>query len=86
MLEIRVVSASAGMSVTGSITKVLAMGADVDEPILSKVEFGNMTDPPTDFQATSHIDYIQVPAGSYVDGPIGQAEVSGGAFLFYMIK
>ena len=46
-----------------------------------------MTNPISDFSATSIIaTNVQIPAGSYIEGPIGQLKVGAGGFLVYINK
>ena len=67
------ISTSIATSYTGSFVKILALGADDAECTLSRIEFGKMTSPESSFTASSEISTdIQVPAGSYIDGPIGK--------------
>ena len=83
----RVVSSSVGSTHTGSIAKVLALGADDSECTLSNIDFGNFTQPEINFTASSTVlTNVQVPAGSYVEGPIGRLKVAAGGFLIYFNK
>ena len=87
MAQFKAVSSSVGQTITGSIAKVLALGGDDNECTLSRIEFGNMTNPVSAFSATSIIaTNVQVPAGSYIEGPIGQLKVGAGGFLVYINK
>ena len=83
MAEFRIVSSSGTQEVTGSIAKILSLGANDAESSIT-LEFGNMTFPESSFTPTTVISKITVPAGSYIDGPIGRAKVQTGAFLFYL--
>ena len=90
MAEFRIVSSSGTQEVTGSIAKILSLGANDAESSIT-LEFGNMTFPENhpvsaslSFTPTTVINAITVPAGSYIDGPIGRAKVQTGAFLFYL--
>ena len=84
MAQFNVVSSSIDGTYTGSIAKVLALGADDAECTLSNIDFGNMTNPEASFTPTSNIPTaIIIPAGSYVDGPIGRLKVDAGGFLIY---
>mgnify|MGYP003656870672 CR=1 FL=1 len=84
MAQFNAVSSSVGSTYTGSIAKVLALGANDAECTLSNIDFGNMTNPETSFTPTSNISTaIIVPAGSYVEGPIGRLKVDAGGFLIY---
>ena len=83
--EYRTISSSINQMVTGSIVKVLALGADDAECTLSRIEFGKMTEPESFFKASSIIATdVQIPAGSYIDGPIGKLKVKTGGFLIYV--
>ena len=83
MAEFRIVSSSGTQEVTGSIAKILSLGANDAESSIT-LEFGNMTLPESSFTPTTVINAITVPAGSYIHGPIGRAKVQTGAFLFYL--
>jgi hypothetical protein len=62
-----VVSSSVGSTHTGSIAKVLALGADDSECTLSNIDFGNFIEPESLFTPSSTITTnVQVPAGSYL--------------------
>ena len=86
-----IVSSSGTTAYTGSIAKVVALGADGDEATLSRIEFGAMTYPesgdengsgsysPSSVLTTT----VKVPAGSTIDGPIGRFKNAGGSFLIY---
>ena len=81
------ISSSANGQFTGSITKVLALGADNDEPTISRIEFGEMTDPESNFTPSSETSTVKIPAGTYIDGPIGKLKVGAtGGFLVYIRK
>ena len=71
-----------GTKVTGSISKILALGADDAEPHVERIEFGNFITPEINFTASSVETNFNVPAGTYIDGPIGR--VSGSNFLVYI--
>ena len=79
------ISSSVGQKITGSIGKILALGADDDEQVFSRIEFGTLTEPESQFTASSVITNITVPAGTMIDGPIARVECSG-AFLVYVEK
>tara|TARA_R110002012_G_scaffold138881_1_gene295775 strand:- start:695 stop:955 length:261 start_codon:yes stop_codon:yes gene_type:complete len=84
MAEFQVISSSLG-SFTGSIEKMLALGANDAECTLSRIEFGNMVNPESSFTPTSIISSdVIIPAGSYVEGPIGRVNISAGGFLIYI--
>ena len=84
MAEYRAISSSVGQEISGSIYKILALGADDSECTLSRIEFGNSPLPESSFTPTSRItSNIQVPAGSYIEGPIGRIKVGAGGFLVY---
>ena len=85
--EYNTISSSLNQMITGSIVKVLALGANDDECTLSRIEFGKMTDPELFFTASAIItNDVQVPAGSYIDGPIGKLKIKTGGFLIYVEK
>ena len=79
------ISSSVGQKITGSIGKILTLGADGDEQVFSRIEFGTLTEPESQFTASSVITNITVPAGTTIDGPIARVECSG-AFLVYVEK
>jgi hypothetical protein len=82
--EYRVLSSSVGQTFTGSIAKVLALGANDGESTLSNIDFGYFSQPESQFSPVNKISTnVQVPAGSYVDGPIGRLKVVEGGFLIY---
>ena len=72
----------AGSQLSGSINRLLALGADDAEPICLRIEFGPGTLPDSNFTPSSVIETVQVPAGTYIEGPIGR--VSGSGFLAYL--
>ena len=81
-----VVSGSAPGSTehTGSFVKLQALGAVDANSVLERIEFGQLTDPESDFTATSVIaSDTTVPNGSYIDGPIARFKVKSGFFLGY---
>ena len=79
-----IVSSSGTSAYTGSIAKVVALGADEDQATLSRIEFGAMTYPESHFTASSVITTsVQIPAGSSLDGPMGRIKVGAGGFLIY---
>tara|TARA_Y100000004_G_C8896406_1_gene404335 strand:- start:838 stop:1128 length:291 start_codon:yes stop_codon:yes gene_type:complete len=92
--DYRVVSSSGtGFTLTGSIDKILALGAKTDAagPILDRVEFGfdniSGTTNSSYVRSGDLIQNLQVPAGNYIEGPIGRVKVQGtGTFLFYLRK
>ena len=69
-------------SITGSINKLLALGATNASSTVQRAEFGNFITPEINFTASSIIEDFTVPAGTYIDGPIGR--VSGSSFLAYI--
>tara|TARA_B100002019_G_C21261145_1_gene596799 strand:+ start:934 stop:1200 length:267 start_codon:yes stop_codon:yes gene_type:complete len=78
------VSSSHSTSYTGSISKILSLGNDDAENTLERIEFGTFTTPETAFTASSIVGSITVPAGTYVEGPIGKVKVSASSdFLIY---
>jgi hypothetical protein len=86
-----IASSSVGATYTGSIAKVIALGADGDESTLSRIEFGAMTYPESgdengsgSYSPSSVITTnVQIPAGSPLEGPIGRIKVGAGGFLIY---
>ena len=90
--EYRVVSASAGDQVTGSIARALAIGPYNGQASLSSVEFGKFKVPESSWTPTTQLrtsvdgddGIVVVPNGSYLEGPMGRTEVRSGAFLFYI--
>tara|TARA_B100001094_G_C17440792_1_gene443582 strand:- start:158 stop:427 length:270 start_codon:yes stop_codon:yes gene_type:complete len=83
-LKIFKLTTNTNSRITGSIVKLLALGADDDEQRCERIEFGNFTQPESLYTPTSVITDITVPAGTYIDGPIGR--VSGSNFLAYINK
>ncbi len=79
------ISSSVGQKITGSIGKILALGSGSEPQTLSRVEFGALTEPESQFTASSVITSIDVPGGTTIDGPIARVECSG-AFLVYVEK
>ena len=63
---------------TGSIAKVLAL----DSAGPCRIEFGSFSTPETQFTPTSIIENINVPDGTYIDGPAGR--ISGSNYLVYI--
>ena len=90
-----IVSSSGTTAYTGSIAKVVALGADGDQAALSRIEFGAMTYPEggsVDANGTSSGGFVpssvittsvQIPAGSSLEGPMGRIKVGAGGFLIY---
>ena len=88
-----IATASGTNSYTGSIAKLVAIGATgvAGDASASRIEFGAMTYPesgdengsgsysPSDVLTTA----VKVPAGSTIDGPIGRFKNAGGSFLIY---
>ena len=68
---------------TGSFHKILSLGSDDDECTLERIEFGRMTTPESDFTPSNIVGPIKVPAGTYIEGPIGRFSASIGGFLAY---
>ena len=95
MAEFLVRSSSINEEFSGSIAKILALGeainplvgdatgSNIVEPVLSRIEFGISPIPHSGFEPTSVIGEIQIPAGTYIDGPIGRTKVKSGSFLVY---
>ena len=85
------ISTSIATSYTGSFVKILTLGADDAECSLERIEFGNITNPESDFVPSNVINTeVKIPAGTYIDGPIARFKVSGsaaaGGFLAYYSK
>mgnify|MGYP003142356205 CR=1 FL=1 len=78
--NIRAISSSIGQEISGSILRVYCM----DAGSLSDVKFGKQF-PHKAFTASGDsITRLKMTAGSTIDGPIGEAKVASGAFLFYL--
>ncbi len=90
--EYKIISGSAGLTVTGSIDKIFALGASSTTATLARVEFGRGVSkghPNATSSGQFHlIEDIDIAGGSYLHGPIGRAKcgAAGGAFLFYLRK
>jgi len=84
MAEFKVVKLSDEAS--GSINKILVLGAEDVEQTMHQIEFGNYPIGGT-FTPTSTVSDITVAAGTYIDGPIGYVSSSAASadqFLLYM--
>jgi hypothetical protein len=83
-----VVSGSVGAGgITGSFVKLQALGAYDANSVLERIEFGELTDPESDFTPTSTIfSDTTVPNGSCIDGPIARFKVKSGFFFAYSRK
>ena len=69
---------------TGSFVKIQALGAYNANSVLERIEFGQLTNPETDFTADSIISSsITVPNGHCIEGPIARFKVKSGFFLGY---
>ena len=82
------ISCSNTTSYTGSFIKIQALGDAGDvECLLDKVEFGKFTNPVASSTITSTTGPIEIPAGSFIDGPIVQFKTgtngAGKGFLAY---
>ena len=78
------ISSSASTSYTGSIAKVLSLGTNVSASMLERVEFGNHSEGHLPFTASSVSGEINIPAGTYLEGPIGRLKTSASShFLIY---
>ena len=82
------ISCSNATSYTGSFIKIQALGDAGDvECLLDKVEFGKFTNPVASSTITSTTGPIEIPAGSFIDGPIVQFKTgtngAGKVFLTY---
>tara|TARA_R110002167_G_scaffold343204_1_gene552153 strand:+ start:313 stop:588 length:276 start_codon:yes stop_codon:yes gene_type:complete len=81
-----IATASGTNSYTGSIAKLVAIGASgtAGDASVSRIEFGAMTYPESYFTASSVITTtVKVPAGSTIDGPIARFTNAAGSFLIY---
>ena len=75
--KIGVTVVNAGEEATGSFTKLYATGSGC---ILEHIEWGTMTEPPSDFSSTGTISgSFSITEGTYLDGPIGTFKVLPGA-------
>jgi len=76
-----------GAHYTGSFVKILAMGADEDQIVIDRIEFGKLTEPESSFTPTGVITgSMTFPAGTYIDGPIARFNIKSGAVLAYYNK
>ena len=79
MANIKVVKlTSTSCETTGSIAKVLALASAGP----CRIEFGSFSTPEAQFTPTSVIESIDVPDGTYIDGPAGR--ISGSNYLVYI--
>tara|TARA_R110000787_G_scaffold90307_4_gene190848 strand:+ start:460 stop:765 length:306 start_codon:yes stop_codon:yes gene_type:complete len=86
-----IISSSGTSSYTGSITKVVALGANDGEASLSRIEYGLevqdygriSSSAQTEWTPISTTGTVQIPAGSALEGPMGRIEVGTGSFLIY---
>lgn len=86
-----IATASGTNSYTGSIAKLVALGANDGEASVSRIEFGAMTFPESgdengsgSYSPSSIITTtVQVPSGHTIDGPIGRFKNAAGSFLIY---
>jgi len=96
MAYTHIATASGITSYTGSIAKLVAMGASNTTASISRLEFGQMTFPEagtTDVNGTSSgagfvpatviTTQIDVAGGSTLEGPIGRFKNSSGSFIIY---
>ena len=87
----KISSSSSTNSYTGSIAKLLALGASGDEASVSRIEFGSMTFPEAgdengsgSYSPSSVLTAtVQIPSGHTIDGPIGRFKNAAGSFLIY---
>ena len=69
---------------TGSFVKLQALGAHNANSVLERIEFGQLTNPESNFTASAVIaSDTTVPNGSFIDGPIARFKVKSGFFLGY---
>jgi len=76
---------TAGNRTTGSIARILALGADDVECIVEPIEFG-LFPSGSSISKYSTITSATVPAGTYIEGPIYQfmsKATTGGSWLVY---
>jgi len=86
-----IISSSSTSSYTGSITKVVALGAAGDDASLSRIEYGLevqnygkvSSSAQTEWTPINTTGTVQIPAGSALEGPMGRIKVGTGAFLIY---
>ncbi len=86
-----IISSSGTSAYTGSIAKVVALGANDGEASLSRIEYGLevqaygkvSSSAQTEWTAFSTTGTVQIPAGSALEGPMGRIKVGAGAFLIY---
>ena len=88
MANYSIISSSTSTSYTGSITKMLSLGAEDVESTLTRIEWGNFVEPYSSFTPSSiTTGTITVAAGSYVDGPISRVKTGAtGNWLIYLNK
>ena len=77
--EVRKLSGS-DCQVTGSIVKALALGSAAP----CRIEFGKHITPDTEFKTTGIVASLDVPDGTWIDGPAGR--MSGSNYLVYLNK
>ena len=89
MAEFKIISSSLNTSYSGSINKILALGEKntISGSILSSIKFGNYPEDTggAPFTPISNITGpITIPAGTYLEGPIGEVKVELGGVLIYI--
>ena len=84
-MKIFAISSSHGQEVTGSISKILALGSSSMTSTFQRIEFGSMTNPESSFTQSGVLtNPISVPAGTYIEGPIGREKGRTRGFLIYL--
>ena len=81
----RAISSSFNQEITGSITRILVLGANDDEHSITRLEYGRMVTPESNFTPSSVTGPVKIPAGIYIEGPIARVKLgTTGGFLVYM--
>jgi hypothetical protein len=97
MANYSMTSSSINTSYSGSIVKLLALGSintgSLGDSTLLRVEWGNYSYPDSSFTPTAitecrgcdeGVDPITVPAGTYIEGPIGRLKTGNkGGWIIY---
>lgn len=82
-----------GARFTGSIVKMQALGDYNSSSTLKRIEYGNLTFPESEFSPSLtlqsgsgqlvNLSGVEVPNGSYLDGPIARVACEEGNWLIY---
>ena len=81
----RAISSSFNQEITGSITRILVLGANDDEHSITRLEYGRMVTPESNFTPSSVTGPVKIPAGIYIEGPIARVKLgTTGGFLVFM--